>query len=280
MPKILVTAPHSSFLIPSELKNRFALSSEQIKDICDAGTYETVKLLESDDIQILTGDVSRLVVDLNRFPDDYRNIGVFREKTFRGHQIFIDGEGITEKEKKYYKEKYYNTWHAKLLEALTKEPLLLHIDLHNTDETRYCLSAYTPGHPLRMEDFTDIDIANRSNYKKTDEPIDNDGLTFPAEEMKFFMDIMKKHTGKFIKNYLNRDESSVRITASSFMRGGPIIRIARNNAKWVNNVSRSLQLEIQRQFFVDKNNNVDPDKIQGLAACLKEILGDFIKNLS
>jgi len=280
MPKILVTTPHSSFLIPFELKDRYALTVKEIEAICDAGTYETAELLQGNNIQILTGEVSRLVVDLNRFPDDKRNIGIFREKTFRGKKIFIKGKKFRAKEKKYYKEKYYNPWHEKFLNALTAEPLYLHIDLHNTDETKSCLSAYTPGHPLKMENFTDIDIANRSTYKQPYQPIDAEGLTFPSKEMDFFKVSMEKHMGKFIEKYSNRDPKSIQITTSSFMRGGPIIQIARNKAKWFDGVPRSLQLEVQRQFFVDRNNNIDPNKIKGFATSLNEILVDILNNLT
>jgi len=279
MPKILVTTPHSSFLIPSGIKDRFDLSPREIEMICDAGTYEAAELLQSADVQILSAEVSRLVVDLNRFPDDDRNIGIFREKTFRGKKIFIDGENFTAEEKKYYKEKYYNPWHEKLLNALTGEPLYLHIDLHNTDETKPCLSAYTPGQPLRMEDFTDIDIANRSFYKQPDQPIDAEGLTFPPEEIGFFRDSMEKHMSNFIEKHLNRDPKSIRITTSSFMRGGPIIQIARNKATWVDGIPRSLQLEVERKFFVDNLNNVDLNKIKGFSDALNGVLLDILNNL-
>jgi len=262
MAKIVITAPHSSSFIPPELINRYALPHEQIHDVFDSGTFEVLKLISNKNITILPAEVSRLVVDLNRFPDDHRNIGIFREKTFRGNQIFIEGKHFTEKEKNYYRDKYYTPWHKKLLDALTLEPILLHIDLHNTDETKFCLSAYTQGKPLRMQDFTDFDIANRSAYKNPYEPIDSAGLTFPGKEMEFLIASAKKHFEKITTN--------PRITGSSFMKGGAIIQIARDKANWVNGTARSLQFEIQRKYFT---------KQKDLAEAIQGLTNDIVNHL-
>ena len=163
----------------------------------------------------------------------------------------------------YYREKFYVPWHKKFLDALTKEPVLLHIDLHNTDETKYCLSAYTPGNPLRMQDFTDFDIANRSAYKNANEPIDKTGVTFPGDEMDLVINSAKKHFKELT--------SDPKITVSSFMRGGAIIQIARDKGNWVNGIPRSLQFEIQRQYFA---------KPKELAKAIQGIIEDLVSHLN
>src|SRR4030042_4175588 len=101
MAKIVITAPHSSNYIPPGFLHRFCLPTDQMEAIYDLGTYEVAKLLSDKNIIVLPAHVSRLIVDLNRFSDDNRNIGIFREKTFRGSRIFIKGRKFSEKKKNY-----------------------------------------------------------------------------------------------------------------------------------------------------------------------------------
>jgi len=270
MSKIIITAPHSSYFVPKELRARFTLTDSEIKDACDIGTFELASLIQDKSIMILPADVSRLVVDINRFADDIRTIGLFRERTFRGKNIYLEGKNLTEREKDYYKKLYYNKWHEKFLRFISDKPIDLHIDLHNTDENRYCASAYTPRQPIRMDDVTDFDIANRSKYKNYNDPIDELGLTFPSEKMNFVFESINNHMRNFNK-------SPLRITASHFLKGGPIIQLARDNGNWTDKTPKSLQFELQRQFFINDTGKIDQSKINKLADALIKVIVDILK---
>jgi N-formylglutamate amidohydrolase len=279
MPNVLITTPHSSDFVPEELCTRFQLPHEKVRDAYDVGTYEIVAQAFNDtDVQIIGAEVSRLVIDLNRNENDARPIGVCREKDFRKRKIYKKGQELTPEEKHLYIEKYHRAWHQRFLSGLTKEPLRFHLDLHNTNERIPYLSAYYPEERKRMDEITDFDVANRCEFKTPHVAVDPEGVTFPSDEIEGVMESVRKHMGIFFEDYLQRDKDSLVVTCGEFMRGGPNIQKARDLGNWKNGISRSLQFELQRQFFVDENGIPKPNYIRGLAKVLRNIIDDVLKN--
>jgi len=278
MENLLITTPHSSTYVPQELLLRFALTQRQIWEGSDPGTKETADLAVGNDTNlVLASPVNRMVVDLNRNADDLSPIGVCRVKDFKQRLIYKEGQGLTPEEKAKYIEQFHKTWHEEFLKRLNRS-LHLHIDFHNTDELNREKNAYFPGERVRMLDYTDFDISNRSELLKPDIAVDNNGLTFPSGEISGVIDSIRTHMGDFFETVLKQDRGTLRVTASGYWRGGPNIQKARDNTNWHQGTPRSLQFELHRRFFINEAGKNDMTKITGLSAVLQKVIDDILRN--
>ena len=105
---ILVSIPHGSTFVPVDLRKIMKLTDFQVKKQSDPYTDE---IFDVPNAHVVKGRISRLVVDLNRAPDDIEmehelsNKGVVVSVDIDGNQIYKTPpslEIITERVEKYH----------------------------------------------------------------------------------------------------------------------------------------------------------------------------------
>src|SRR4051812_19682100 len=108
---VVYTAHHASQDY-GEFESRVALTQEQKIRFSDYGSDETVPL---NGIAAIISERSRALGDLNRDPDDP---GRFQEQDYgkpRKHDIWKPGQGLTDEEKKYCQENFYEPFHNEIV---------------------------------------------------------------------------------------------------------------------------------------------------------------------
>lgn len=112
---ILITAPHCSTFIPTDLRKRMLLTDAQIRRNWDPYTDIIFDIPRA---HVVKAKISRLVADLNRAPDDIEmeyklsNDGVVVSVDLDGNQIYKEAPPI---EKVFERvQKYHNAFHDKI----------------------------------------------------------------------------------------------------------------------------------------------------------------------
>ncbi len=154
---ILVTIPHSSIFVPADLRRLIKLTDFQIRKQSDPYTDEIFNVSNA---HVIKGGISRLVVDLNRAPDD---IEMEHSLSNRGVVVSVDIDGdpiyktppamdaIFERVKKYH-----YVFHEKIEEIKPKVKFM--IDGHSmrsvSPATKPDGGAKRPDITLGNRDFT------------------------------------------------------------------------------------------------------------------------------
>jgi len=138
---IIFHIPHSSKIIPEDVRNQFVLSDEELKDelllMTDAHTDDLFVSNKTEQETVIF-PVSRLVVDPERFVDDdlelmsEKGMGVIYTQTSSGKKL---RRSITEQERESLLNTYYHSHHDRLNKAvgyqLKKYGKVLIIDCHS-----------------------------------------------------------------------------------------------------------------------------------------------------
>ena len=132
---ILLSIPHGGTTIPAELKDRIILSTEDMFDDGDAFTREIFDLKHRVS-QVVTSDIARAFVDLNRDPIDLppRNPdGVVKSHTCYGREIYKKDCAPDSKLIDTLLGKYYYPYHDRIAEILDNQQksLKLALDCHS-----------------------------------------------------------------------------------------------------------------------------------------------------
>ncbi len=131
LPVILV-APHASSIIPEPLRDRYALSSEDIWRCSDRFTDELNEFICP--YARHTAEVNRLVCDMNRAPNPR---DAFREFDFYTNKAFKDGQEFSVNEKENLLMQYWYPFHREVVHSIREldddgAELILLVDYHNT----------------------------------------------------------------------------------------------------------------------------------------------------
>ncbi len=129
---IILVAPHASSIIPEPLRDRYALSDEEVWRCSDRFTDELNEFTCPHAIH--TSEVNRLACDMNRAPNTQ---DAFREFDFYGNQAFNDGQELGVNEKENLLMQYWYPFHQEIVQSiqdLDKEgsEVILLVDYHNT----------------------------------------------------------------------------------------------------------------------------------------------------
>lgn len=138
--------PHSSIDIPHKLRQKILLSparlDQELLIMTDHYTEELFRPFAGSEDTVIHFDISRLIVDPERFPDDAMEImsnvgmGVIYTKTYDGLDL---REQLSDSERKQLLDKYYYPHHQKLEKAvineLEKNQSCLIIDCHSFPST-------------------------------------------------------------------------------------------------------------------------------------------------
>lgn len=128
---LLISVPHAGKSIPSELKDDCLLTEEEIIRGSDIGADEIFLPLIELATALVTTDIARIFVDVNRAADDFDEVGVFKTRTEWNTPIYkkLPIEAIIIE----IIRKYYHPYHQ-ILERHIKD-VKLGIDCHTAAST-------------------------------------------------------------------------------------------------------------------------------------------------
>jgi len=237
---ILICIPHSSVYVPKKIRQGFLLTSHEIASYSDLYTDEIFNI---PNVYKVKCDVSRLVCDPNRAPDDIiseahlSTDGVVIQIAEDLKQIYKIGRNPTIESVEKRLKKYHDTFHEKIDKMLPKIKFL--IDGHSLK------SIGPPTKPDAGKKRADIVLGNRSY------------TTCSREHTFFFKRFFEKHgfsvaindpySGKYILGY----------------------HCSRKHLP-------GIQIEINRKRYMDeKSLRKNPKKIRELNALVKEVMEEF-----
>ncbi len=141
----IVHVPHASLRIPSEFRDQFLLTDQDLVQEAreSADLYTDIHAQEAwSTAQIICSDISRLVVDVERYPDDTDERmskygrGMIYTSTHLGRPL---RRNLSEVEKQDLRKRFYDLHWARL-RAAAKDGIL--IDLHSYPKDPWAIEAY------------------------------------------------------------------------------------------------------------------------------------------
>lgn len=130
---LVISIPHGSSRVPADIRAAMALGDDEIRDSVDFGSVEIFSPLPAK--TVLPADWSRLVVDLNRPPDNRGPKGVVAETDYKGRRIYPPGGHPDEDAVNRRIRNYYAPWHEKLARALKDPGVRALFDCHSLNGT-------------------------------------------------------------------------------------------------------------------------------------------------
>ena len=189
---ILITIPHGSTFVPKELRRLMKLTDFQIKRNSDPFTDE---IFDVPNAYIVKGKISRLVVDLNRAPDDIEmehqlsNRGVVVSVEMDGNPIYKtlpSMEVIFERV-----QKYHYAFHEKIEELKQKTKFM--VDGHS-------MRSVTPAtKPDAGRERADIILGNR-HYTTCSRAMTSKIMKF-FEDKGYKVKVNDPFTGRYVIGY-------------------------------------------------------------------------------
>lgn len=128
---LVISLPHCSALVPPEIAPTLALSDWQVRQESDLGTAEIFGGLEV--LSEVRARWCRLVVDLNRAPEDDSEGGVIARRSFGGLPVFLPGTEPDPGERGRRLSLYYWPYHMRLAQALHTDRIKVLLDGHAMD---------------------------------------------------------------------------------------------------------------------------------------------------
>jgi N-formylglutamate amidohydrolase len=125
----LISIPHCSSLIPKNEKPLFSLTEEEIQDSIDLGTKEIFGSLPA--AAILYGEWSRLLVDLNRGPEEREIKGVIPQIDYKGRQVYNADISMDEARVQGLLKSYYWPYHNRIKKLICSDEIVGLIDCHS-----------------------------------------------------------------------------------------------------------------------------------------------------
>ena len=115
----VISLPHCGTLIPTDLRKTIALTDTQIADSVDLGTREIFGGLPV--LGVVAAEYNRLVVDLNRAPDNRGERGVVCGQDYHGRPVYHATARPTDSQIQSRVELFHRPFHA-LLERRLEMP--------------------------------------------------------------------------------------------------------------------------------------------------------------
>ncbi|MCK5542766.1 MAG: N-formylglutamate amidohydrolase [Desulfobacterales bacterium] len=225
MSLFLISLPHCSPKIADEILPDFALNKNEILESEDFGTYEIFGSLPW---MVIKAEFSRLVVDLNRNPDNKSAKGVVAKTDYHGRQIYKPFRYPDEVAISQLVQKYFRPYHEKMEQAFANLEIKFLFDCHSLESTG------PKDAPDAGKNRKDIILSNNG---------DIDGNLSPAkglvscpvnilmfiksafENYGFSVGINKPYSGGFTTihyggKYLNKNALQIEINQGLFMNPG------------------------------------------------------------
>lgn len=123
---LLISVPHAGVTIPREVTHLCILREQDIREDGDEGACEIYRPLDSKVMALVTTDISRAIVDMNRKEDDRRKDGVIKTHTCWDVPVYkepLSGEVI-----ELLMKRYYRPYHSDL--SRLSDGVILGVDCH------------------------------------------------------------------------------------------------------------------------------------------------------
>lgn len=130
---VLLSIPHGGTSVPVEVQGRVCLDQHGIHDDIDPFVREIYDLGERV-VEVISTDIARTFVDLNRAPDDVppdNPDGVVKSLTCVSQPIYTPGQELDADLTAVLLKKYYAPYHAQVTQAVQNPALALGIDCHS-----------------------------------------------------------------------------------------------------------------------------------------------------
>lgn len=166
---ILLSIPHGGTQQPPELTGRVCLSNEDLFDDSDAFTRDIYDL-EARVAYVVTAQVARAFVDVNRAPDDRPPAnpdGVVKSATCQGRPIYNDGAQPDDGLVAELLDRYYAPYHSRLERAAADPLMKLALDCHSMSTVAPAL-ARDPGRARPLFCLSNGDGATCPHYLLND----------------------------------------------------------------------------------------------------------------
>jgi formiminoglutamase len=128
---LLLSVPHAGLMIPAEVEDICILSEEDVIKDGDQGAAEIYLPLRSSVASMVTTDIARAIIDMNRAEDDRRKDGII--KTHTCWDLPIYKRPPSEKVVQSMIERYHRPYHIELSEL--SAGVRLGIDCHTMAAT-------------------------------------------------------------------------------------------------------------------------------------------------
>lgn len=125
---ILVSIPHAGTRVPDQVKSIARIAAEDVIKDGDEQAAEIYLPLCDHVVHVVTTDIARAFVDLNRAPDDFRKDGVIKTHTCWDVPVYVstpDAEVVAR-----LLECYYYPYHEKLRELALAGDVRVGVDCH------------------------------------------------------------------------------------------------------------------------------------------------------
>ncbi len=153
----IVSLSHCARELPPSIRPSIALCADEIRQSVDEGTEEIFGALPA--LGIVKARWSRLLVDLNRGPDQTGPMGVIPEKDYHGRRVYRPGQAPDQETTAERVRIYYRPFHERLKEALGRPGVKGLVDAHS-------LNGVGPaGAPDAGEKRKDIVLSNNGNTR-------------------------------------------------------------------------------------------------------------------
>ena len=125
---VLVSVPHAGTMMPDELRSLACIAANDIVKDGDEQAGDIYLPLREHVVHLVTTDIARAFVDVNRAPDDIRRDGVIKTHTCWDVPIYNSppGEELVAR----LLERYYHPYHGKLRELALAGDVRVGIDCH------------------------------------------------------------------------------------------------------------------------------------------------------
>jgi len=228
---ILISVPHGGLEIPRELSKKCLIDPVGI--LLDSDTWAR-ELYDFRDLaeEYADADVARLVVDLNRSPDDLppsNPDGVVKIVTVNGMQIWNQPGGLSQQEIQHLIQQYHTPYHERVRTATKNNKVVLGIDCH-----------------------TMLDRKNRPFFCISNRGSD-DGLplTEPITAPTHLILKLQENLQKEFEDFVPKNTQQPLVTLNTPFSGGYITYHHGNQSAipW-------LQLEINRSLYLPKSEKI------------------------
>lgn len=129
----IISIPHSSANVPDDIGDTLALNQHQVIESVDFGTLEIFGALPAR--EIVTAQWSRLIVDLNRAPDQTDAKGVVAHTDYHGRPIYQPGQYPDRETINQRVNRFHRPFHEKIERALNNSDIIGLIDSHSLNGT-------------------------------------------------------------------------------------------------------------------------------------------------
>jgi len=247
----VISLPHCSGKIPARIRSNIVLTQTEMVDAIDLGTREIFGGIPAD--QILCAGWSRLVVDLNRPPEQRDPKGLVALVDYHGRSVYGTDAIPDESEIAQRLSAYYNPYHRQLEKAIEKVHIKGLLDCHSLKGTG------PPEAPDAGEKRKDIILSNNGGPDGESDPLRGKPTCAPALLC-------------FMKQVFEMAGFSVSL---NFPYAGGFI-ITHYGSALAARGKMALQIEINQNLYMDpETEEIVPEKVTdvraGIFECFRKI---------